>query len=374
VDAGCPLEELRAGLGGLGVSGWEISAEKVWKNGMAATFMRVRVEEQHKHRPLSAILEILEKSSLAAPVKERAAAIFRRLGEAEAKVHDVPVEKVHFHEVGALDAIVDIVGAAIGFQALGIERFACSALNVGSGTVKTAHGMLPVPAPATAELLRGRPTYSSGVERELVTPTGAAIVATLCEEFGPLPKMSVAAIGYGAATADLPGQPNVMRLLVGETAERGAAIGTAEEVAVIEANLDDMNPQIYGYFLEKALAAGALDVFTTAVQMKKNRPGALLTMLCKPENADALMKLVFAETTTFGVRTYRAERRVLPREWVTVATEFGNVRVKVARANGRILRAAPEYEDCRRLAAERDVPLQRVMAEAIKRYEEEVRK
>jgi uncharacterized protein (TIGR00299 family) protein len=374
VDAGCPFEELRAGLGGLGMNGWEITAEKVWKNGMSATFVRVRTEEQHKHRPLSTILDILAKSSLAAPVKERAAAIFRRLGEAEAKVHDVAVEKVHFHEVGALDAIVDIAGAAIGFQALGIERFACSALNVGSGTVKTAHGMLPVPAPATAELLRGRPTYSSGVERELVTPTGAAIVATSCEEFGPMPKMSVAAIGYGAATADLPGQPNVLRLLVGETAERGATIGTAEEVAVIEANLDDMNPQIYGYFLEKALAAGALDVFTTAVQMKKNRPGALLTMLCKPENADALMKLVFAETTTFGVRTYRAERRVLPREWVTVATEFGNVRVKVARANGRILRAAPEYEDCRRLAAERDVPLQRVMAETIKRYEEEVKK
>jgi uncharacterized protein (TIGR00299 family) protein len=381
VDAGCPIEELRAGLAGLGVSGWEISAEKVWKNGMAATYVRVRTEEQQKHRSLSSILEILEKSSLASPVKERAAAIFRRLGEAEAKVHDVPIEKVHFHEVGALDAIVDIVGAAIGFQALGIERFACSPLNVGSGTVKTAHGILPVPAPATAELLRGKPTYSSGVERELVTPTGAAIVATLCEEFGPLPKMSVAAIGYGAGTADLPGQPNVVRILVGEAAESGASIGTAEEVAVIEANLDDMNPQIYGYFLEKALAAGALDVYTTPVQMKKNRPGALLTVLCKPENTDVILKLIFAETTTFGARTYRAERRVLPREWVTVHTAFGDVRIKVARApmgsgqaNGRVLRGAPEYEDCRKLATERDVPLQRVMAEAMRRYQEEAKK
>jgi uncharacterized protein (TIGR00299 family) protein len=374
VDAGCPLEELRAGLARLGLGGWEISAEKVWKNGMAATYVRVQAADRQKHRSLSTILEILGKSALAAPVRERAAAIFQRLGEAEAKVHDVPIEKVHFHEVGAVDAIVDIVGAAIGFQALGIERFACSPLNLGSGTVKTAHGLLPVPAPATAELLRGRPTYSSGVERELVTPTGAAIVATLCEEFGPLPKMRVSAIGYGAGTADLPGQPNVVRLMVGETAETGAAIGTAEEVAVIEANLDDMNPQIYGYFLEKALGAGALDVFATPVQMKKNRPGTLLTLLCKPENADALMKLVFAETTTFGARTYRAERRVLPREWVTVQTEFGDVRVKVARANGKVLRAAPEYEDCRKLAAERDVPLQKVIAQAMKRYEEEAKK
>jgi pyridinium-3,5-bisthiocarboxylic acid mononucleotide nickel chelatase len=381
VDAGCPIEELRTGLSGLALSGWDISAEKVWKNGMAATYVRVRTEGQQEHRTLSVILEILEKSSLPAAVREQAAAIFRRLGEAEAKVHDVPLEKVHFHEVGALDAIVDIVGAAIGFQALGIERLACSPLNVGSGTVKTAHGILPVPAPATAELLRGKPTYSSGVERELVTPTGAAIVATLCEEFGPLPRMSVAAIGYGAGTADLPSQPNVVRILLGEAAESGASIGTAEEVAVIEANLDDMNPQIYGYFLEKALAAGALDVYTTPVQMKKNRPGALLTVLCKPENTDVILKLIFAETTTFGARTYRAERRVLPREWVTVETAFGDVRMKVARAplgsgqaNGRILRAAPEYEDCRKLATERDVPLQRVMAEAMRNYEEQAGK
>jgi len=370
VDAGCPLERLRAELGGLGLGGWEISAEKVWKYGMAATYVRVRTDEEQRHRSLSAILELLEKSALARPVKTKAAAIFRRLGEAEAKVHDVPVEKVHFHEVGAMDAIVDITGAAIGFEVLGIGRFACSPLNMGGGTIRVAHGILPVPAPATAELLRGKPTYSSGVERELVTPTGAAIVATLCEEFGSLPRMSVTAIGYGAGTADLPGQPNVVRLMAGETAERGAVVGNAEEAMVIEANLDDMNPQIYGYFLEKALAAGALDVFTTAVQMKKNRPGALLTMLCRPEHCDALVKLVFAETTTFGVRAHRVERRVLPREWVTVATEFGDVRVKVARANGRILRATPEYEDCRKLATERDVPLQRVMAEAMKRYED----
>jgi len=268
-----------------------------------------------------------------------------------------------------VDAIVDIVGACIGFEALGIEKFACSAVNVGGGTVKMAHGVLPAPAPATAKLLQGKPTYSNGVQRELVTPTGAAIVATVCDTFGPQPAMSVTAIGYGAGTADLEGQPNVMRLMVGEAAEKAAA-GFDEEIAVIEANLDDMNPQIYGYFLEKALAAGALDVYTTPVQMKKNRPGTLLTVLCKPQDTNNLMALIFTETTTFGARTYPAQRRTLPREFVNVATKFGEVRVKVSRVNGRILHAAPEYDDCRRLAAEKNVPLQRVIAEALHKYEE----
>jgi hypothetical protein len=293
----------------------------------------------------------------------------------------VPLEKIHFHEVGAVDAIVDIVGACIGFHALGIEKFACSSLNVGGGTAKMAHGVLPVPAPATANLLQGKPTYSNGVQRELVTPTGAAIVATLCDSFGPQPAMSVSAIGYGAGTADLEGQPNVVRIMVGEEVrlrkdeERGAQpglavpLGVEEEIAVIEANLDDMNPQIYGYFLEKALEAGALDVYTTPVQMKKNRPGTLLTVLCKPQDTNALTSLIFAETTTFGVRTYRAQRRVLPREWVNVGTEFGEVRIKVSRVNGRILHVAPEFEDCRKLAVVKNVPLQRVISEAIRSYE-----
>src|SRR5580700_3594856 len=242
VNAGCPVEHLRGELRGLQVAGWELTAEKVWKNGMAATYVRVVTGDQSKHRSLGAILEILEKSQLAGRVRERAAAIFRRLGEAEAQVHDVPVEKIHFHEVGAVDAIVDIVGACIGFEALGIERFACSALNVGGGTVKMAHGVLPVPAPATANLLQGKPTYSNGVQRELVTPTGAAIVATLCDSFGPQPPMAVSAIGYGAGTADLEGQPNVVRIMVGEAVgvgkEKGVQPGLAvpldEEIAVVE--------------------------------------------------------------------------------------------------------------------------------------------
>src|SRR6266576_2563733 len=300
VDAGCPVEHLRSELRGLQVPGWELSAEKVSKQGMAATSITVRAEDRHKHRSLGTILEILKSSKLAVPVCDRA------------------------------DAIVDIVGACIGFHFLGIEKFSCSRLNVGGGTVKMAHGILPVPAPATANLLQGKPTYSSGVERELVTPTGAAIVATVCDSFGPQPAMSVRAIGYGAGTADLEGQPNVLRIMIGEAAEKTVP-GFDEEIAVIEANLDDMNPQIYGYFLEKALAAGALDVYTTPVQMKKNRPGTLLTVLCKPQDTNALMSLFFAETTTFGARTYRAQRRTL--------------------------------------AFEKNVPLQRVISEALRAYE-----
>jgi uncharacterized protein (TIGR00299 family) protein len=260
------------------------------------------------------------------------------------------------------------VGACIGFHALGIEKFACSPLNVGGGTAKMAHGVLPVPAPATARLLTGKPTYSNGVQKELVTPTGAAMVATLCDTFGPQPAMSVSAIGYGAGTADLEGQPNVMRIMIGEAAEKTVA-GFEEEIAVVEANLDDMNPQIYGYFLEKALGAGALDVYTTPVQMKKNRPGTLLTVLCKPQDTNALISLIFAETTTFGARSYRAQRRVLPREWENVVTDYGDVRMKISRVNGRILHVAPEYDDCRKLALEKNVPLQRVISEALRSYE-----
>jgi len=368
VDAGVSLDHLRDQLRGLDVSGWEISSERVWKNGMSSTYAKVKTDDQSKHRSLFAILEILQKSKLSPRVREQAAAIFRKLGEAEAAVHDVPIEQIHFHEVGAVDAIVDIVGACIGFEALGIDQFACSPLNVGGGTAKMAHGLLPVPAPATAKLLQGKPTYSNGVQKELVTPTGAAIVATLCTSFGPQPSMSVFAIGYGAGTTDLEGQPNVVRIMIGEAADKTVA-GFDEEISVIEVNLDDMNPQIYGYFQEKALAAGALDVYTTPVQMKKNRPGTLLTLLCRPHDTASLMDLVFAETTTFGARTYRAERRTLPRESVNVHTQFGDVRVKISRVNGHIRHAAPEFEDCKKLAEEKHVPLHQVMDEAKRNFE-----
>jgi len=365
VDAGCSLERLREDLKGLKVPGWQISAEKVWKNGMAATHVSVRTKDPQTHRSLNTILGIIEKSELGRDVRERASSIFRRLGEAEAAVHDVPIEKVHFHEVGAVDAIVDIVGACIGFSVLGIEEFACSPLNVGGGSAQTAHGVLPVPAPAAARLLLGKPTYSNGMQKELVTPTGAAIVATLCQSFGPQPPLRVQSIGYGAGATDLEGQPNVLRIMVGESLQH-LETEFDEQIRVIEANLDDLNPQVYGYFAEKALAAGALDVFTTPVQMKKGRPGTLLTLLCRAEDVRKLTDLVFAETTTFGLRSYTAERRILPREWQSVQTRFGEVRMKIARVNGKVLQVSPEYEDCRKLAEEKKVALREVMDEAMR--------
>jgi len=369
VDAGCPLDVLRSKLQGVQVPGWQISSEKVWKNGMAATQVRVKTEDTHIHRSLTTILGILEKSNLEQRVKRRASAIFTKLGEAEAAVHDVPLEKIHFHEVGAVDAIVDIVGACIGFEELGLKKFACSSLNVGGGTAKMAHGILPVPAPATARLLMGKPTYSNGLQKELVTPTGAAIVSTLCETFGPQPAMKVSAIGYGAGTVDLETQPNVLRIMVGEVSEQ-ARDSHGGTIRVLEANLDDMNPQIFGYLLEKALAAGALDVFGTPVQMKKSRPGTQVTILCKPEDEAKFQEMLFAETTTLGVRSHLVERRALPREFVKVSTRFGEIRIKIAREDGRVQHASPEFEDCRKLAEEKNVPLREVMEQAMLRFEE----
>lgn len=371
VDAGCELAAIEAELKRLPVSGWKVSAAKVPKKAITATRVSVEISERHHHRGLNSIRELIGKAGLAPRVSDRACSIFQRLGESEALVHQVPVDKVHFHEVGAVDAIVDIVGACIGFELLGIERFACSALNVGGGSVQTEHGLLPVPAPATAELLRGAPTYSSGIERELVTPTGAAIVSTLVTEFGPQPRMKVAAVGYGAGNADLAEQPNVLRIFLGESAEKQTSAQWDEDIAIIEANLDDMNPQIYGYFVERALAAGALDVYTASIQMKKNRPGSLLSILCRPADVDRMMDLLFTETTTIGARTYTARRRALPRESTSVETSFGAVRIKLSRMNGHILTASPEYEDCQRIATEKNIPLKRVLSEALLEFEKQ---
>ena len=367
VDAGCNLAEIETHLRRLPVSGWTISAEKVARRGFRATHVKVESSDPQKHRSLSAILQLIEGAGLPSQIAARASGIFQRLGEAEARVHGMPIEKVHFHEVGAVDAIVDIVGAAAGFAQLGIEDFFCSALNVGGGRVQTQHGNLPVPAPATAELLRGAPTYSSGIPRELVTPTGAAIVAATASAFGPQPEMTVHAIGLGAGSADLAEQPNILRLFVGETVARRSDLFTAhdeEDVVVLEANLDDMSPQVYGYFAERALEAGALDVFSTPVQMKKNRPGQLVTVLCAPADKEKFSDLLFRETTTLGVRQSHVKRRTLQRESIAVETSLGTVRMKIARLNGHILNVAPEYEDCQRLAAERSVPLKQVLAEA----------
>jgi uncharacterized protein (TIGR00299 family) protein len=364
VDAGCNLAEMESQLCRLPVTGWKISAEKTVRRGFRATQVKVESSDPQRHRSLSEILQLIERAGLPPAVGERASRIFRRLGEAEALVHGLPIEKVHFHEVGAVDSIVDILGAAAGFEQLGIEDFFCSALNVGGGRVQTQHGSLPVPAPATAELLRGAPTYSSGIQRELVTPTGAAIVATVASGFGPQPEMTVAAVGLGAGSAELAEQPNVLRLFVGEAAARRDDAALDEDIAVLEANLDDMSPQIYGFFAERALQTGALDVFSVPVQMKKNRPGQLITVLCKPADREKFSDLLFRETTTLGVRQSSVKRRTLQRESLTVETSLGSIRMKVARLHGHILNVAPEYEDCQKVAAERGVPLKQVLAEA----------
>jgi uncharacterized protein (TIGR00299 family) protein len=322
----------------------------------------------HEHgRGLKEICEIISSSGISEGAKATAIAIFENLGAAEAKIHDTSIESVHFHEVGAVDAMVDIVCASVGAEALGVDEIVCSPLNVGGGTVKCAHGTLPVPAPATLELLKDAPVYSSGLLVELVTPTGAAIVKTLARRFAAFPEMKVEKIGYGAGTRDFPGHANVVRLTIGEMQPALAAKVSEETVSVLEANLDDLNPQVFGYVMDRLLEEGALDVFGVPVQMKKSRPGMVLTVLCRPEDAAKLTQLLFTETSTLGVRRRDERRQALGRKWVTVATEWGEVRLKIASMNGTVTNYAPEYEDCRKLAAEHRVPLKAVMQAAMRK-------
>jgi len=350
----------------------------------------------HRHgRGLKEIREIIRAGALSESAKNTAIAMFEKLGAAEAKIHNVPIEQIHFHEVGAVDALVDIVCAAVGAEWLAVDEFVCSPLNVGGGTVTCAHGTFPIPAPATVELLKGAPVYSSGLQAELVTPTGAATVATLVQRFEPFPRMMIEKSGYGAGTRDFSGHANVLRITVGDafaeaiagegaratqaSATQASAARTSathastthlssESITVLEANLDDMNPQLFGYLMDRLLEGGALDVFSTPVQMKKNRPGTLLTVLAKPEDTDRLAKIIFAETTTLGLRIREEQRQVLQRRWQSVSTRFGEVRIKIANLNGTVTSYAPEYEDCRRIAAEQRVPLKLVMQEAVQAY------
>ena len=329
---------------------------------------------QHSHsrdhgRGIAEISKVICGAAISESAKKTAIAIFEALGNAEAKIHGTSIEEVHFHEVGAVDAMVDIVCAAVGAEALGVDEIACSPLNVGGGSVKCAHGSLPVPAPATLELLAGAPVYSSGVQAELVTPTGAAIVRTLSSRFGEFPAMTACKSGYGAGSRDFAAHPNVVRLTLGETPSLSFAGKIASEtISVLEANLDDLNPQVFGYVMDKLLEEGALDAFGIPVQMKKNRPGMLLTVLCKPEEADRLAQIIFAESTTLGVRRREERRQALARRWENVSTPWGEIRIKIASMNGTVTNYAPEYEDCRRVAAEHHVPLKRVMQEANRAY------
>jgi uncharacterized protein (TIGR00299 family) protein len=336
---------------------------------------RTGVSAPHEHLPhehgrgLTEIRQVISGASISEPAKKTALAIFEALGRAEAKIHSTSVESVHFHEVGAVDAMVDIVCAAVGVEALGVDEIICSPLNVGGGIVKCAHGTFPVPAPATVELLKDAPVYSSGLQAELVTPTGAAIVKTLASRFAAFPEMKVEKSGYGAGSRDFPGHPNVVRLTIGEAASTALATKTASEtITVLEANLDDLNPQVFGYVMDRLLEEGALDAFGMPVQMKKNRPGTLLTVLSKPEDASKLSHLIFTETTTLGVRRRDEMRQTLARRWENVRTQWGEVRIKIASMNGTVTNFAPEYEDCRRIAAEHHVPLKQVILEAARAY------
>jgi hypothetical protein len=371
VDLGLPLDRLSAELRKIPLGFYEFKSTRAVRGHLVGTRIEILIPAKQPSRKLGGIAELIVHSTLSAGVKQRVLEVFNRLAEAEGKLHNMPPTEVHFHEVGAVDSILDIVGTCVGLEFLDISALICSPVNVGSGSVRAAHGSLPVPAPAALELLKDVPIYSSGVEGELVTPTGAALITTLAASFGPIPAMKVERIGYGAGAREIPGQPNLARLLVGQSNEAVTAQPGApgdDVVSVIEANVDDMSPQLYGFFVDQALAAGALDVTCTPIQMKKNRPGILLSVLCTPEASNALAQLLFEQTTTIGVRIYEARRKVLERELVSVETPCGPVKVKVARRDGKVLNVAPEYEDCRRLAMEKGVPLKQVIMAAQAAY------
>jgi uncharacterized protein (TIGR00299 family) protein len=360
VAAGVDPNYLRQQLSLLPVGGFSVAFETVTRSGLSATYARVETAPEQKHRYLEDIKQIIDGSDLSDSVKQRAVQIFTRLAEAEARVHNEPIDHVHFHEVGALDAIVDVVGAAICFEFLQIDRFVCSPLHVGSGMVQMAHGSFPIPPPAVAELLKGVPFYAGDVKGELLTPTGAAIITTVSDEYGPIPQMTVESTGYGAGTREYPDFPNVLRVFAGETESKFA---TDERLWMIETNLDDASPQLLGHVMERVLESGALDCFFIPVQMKKNRPGVLLSVLCRPDKKEAVMKLLFMETTTLGVRSYEVGRRALQRSVVRVETQYGSIDVKVAHLDGRVVNEMPEFEQCREAAVRADVPL-KVVEEA----------
>jgi uncharacterized protein (TIGR00299 family) protein len=391
LDAGLPLADLQQALGSLALGDAHVHARKVLRAGVSATKFSVHEHEHagddakhvhdhgehlhdqgehshghggHAHRSLAEIFSLIDRSALAPAARERAKAMFQRLGEAEAVIHAMPVERVHLHEVGALDSIIDIVGIVFAMDWAGADRIVCSPLNVGGGMVESAHGRFPVPAPATVRLLGDAPIYNGPVQKELVTPTGALIATTYASSFGPIPPMTIERVGYGAGERDNPSTPNVLRVLIGESAERPRG----DRVTVVECEIDDMNPQIFGVAMDRLYAAGALEVFYVPVQMKKNRPGTLLTVIVPPERRQAVADIVFRETTTIGLRYFDVDRECLDREIVTVTTPIGPVRFKVARRHGAIVNATPEFDDCARLATERRMSVKDVQAIAIRAY------
>ena len=391
VDTGVDPKLLHEAVASLNV-GATLEIEKVDRSGINSSKVRVMVDgttaeaaansththhhahhEHHHHgRSLSVIRKMIENAPLAAPAKTLAIRAFELLGESESKIHNVPIETIHFHEVGAVDSIVDVVAGAVGACALNVDSWICSPLNVGGGTVECAHGTFPVPAPATMDLLQGVPTYSSGIQMELVTPTGAALVRALNCTFGPAPAMCVDKIGYGAGSRNPKRFPNVVRLSLGDTSEASSMHG--DTVVVMETAVDDLNPQVLGDFTERALQAGALDVMCSSVHMKKNRLATLITILCDRAHVEAMQRLLFRETSTLGVRIHEERRACLDRKFVTVKTEWGEIKIKIGLLDGIDVNAAPEYEDCRRCAEQHAVPLKLVMQAALAMYQNTPRK
>jgi uncharacterized protein (TIGR00299 family) protein len=381
LDLGLPLESLRAALGSLAIEYGEVTAERVLRSGVSAMKFRLIASGRrqpaehthghgqhdghaHDHHSLQEIERYIGRSALSNRGKERAAYLFQRLADAEAAIHHIPLNQVHLHEVGALDSIIDIVGIVHGMEWLGVDNVIASPMNVGSGTVNCAHGTFPVPAPATARLLRGVPVYAGAVQAELVTPTGALILTEYANSFGPLPPMRLDSIGYGAGDRDVPGRPNVLRILIGET----IASRDDEHIVVLECEIDDMNPQLFGPLMDRLYAAGALDVYYSSVQMKKNRPGTLVTVIARPDSRERIAGVMFAETTTLGVRYQDVRRERLDREIRTIDTPAGPIRFKVAMRDGRVLNASPEFDDCARVAAERGIAMKDVQAIATKAW------
>ena len=363
IDAGLSVRELRKELRKIPISNVQLNVRKVLKREISATQVIVTGKrEERSHRNLKELLKIIEKSQLESEIKKKSREVFERIASVEAKIHRKPVEEIHFHELGGLDSIVDIVGSIWGFHQLGIDKLYVSRVNVGSGFVQCEHGVLPVPAPATLALMKGKPIYSSGVERELLTPTGAALLTFLGSDFGNMPEMKVERVGYGAGRDDPP-HPNLLRLLIGVPSIHSGM----ERVMVVETNIDDMNPQFYDYLIERLLAMGVMEVFLTPIMMKKNRPGTLLKVICRSERLASVTDFLFKETTTLGVRWHEEERNRTDREIVTLGTRYGKIRFKLARWEGKVVNLSPEYEDCKRLAVKKKRTLKEVFEEARKR-------
>jgi len=368
LDAGLKIETLEKELKKLGLSGYQLEVNKVAKKGISATKFNVKIKEEGVERRFKDILTILEKSKLDEEIKKETKKIFLNIAQAESKIHQKDIDKIHFHEIGGLDSIIDITSAVIGIKTLGIEEIYSSALPVGKGFIKCAHGVIPVPAPATLELLKNIPTYSGGIESEMITPTGAAIISTLAKSFGKRPLMKIERIGYGAGEKEFT-IPNLLRVSIGEKILKDENLKdgyVSDEAVLIETNIDDMNPEFYDYIMDQLFSQGALDVFLTPIQMKKNRPAHMLSIIVYEQNLKEILEVLFSESTTLGVRVREVKRLRLGQQNFIAETKYGKIRVKVGIFKGEIKNVAPEYEDCKKMAKQHKIPLKEIYEEVKK--------